>query len=144
MIGWVDVMEPSEYQAWLAGGAVEGSLASSGQKFFQQLACITCHRSDAQGRGPVLEGLFGKQVQLQDGSRVVADESYIRESILNPRAKVVAGFQAIMPTFQGQVSEEQMLQLIAYIKSIGAKSPGGEPGAASQPPGATGVKPPQQ
>jgi cytochrome c oxidase subunit 2 len=137
-------MEPSEYQSWLAGGAAEGSLASSGEKLFQQLACITCHRSDAQGRGPVLEGLFGKQVQLQDGSKVIADESYIRESILNPRAKVVAGFQPIMPTFQGQVSEEQVLQLIAYIKSIGAKSQGREAGAASQPSGAAGVKPPQQ
>jgi len=144
MIGWIDVMEPSEYQSWLAGGAAEGSLASSGEKLFQQLACITCHRSDAQGRGPVLEGLFGKQVQLQAGGKVVADESYLRESILNPRAKVVAGFQPIMPTFQGQVSEEQVLQLIAYIKSIGAKSPGREGAAAAQPSGAAGVKPPQQ
>ncbi|PYT05033.1 MAG: cytochrome c oxidase subunit II [Acidobacteria bacterium] len=144
MIGWIDVMEPSEYQSWLAGGAAEGSLASSGEKLFQQLACITCHRSDAQGRGPVLEGLFGKEVQLQDGSKLIADESYLRESILNPRAKVVAGFQPIMPTFQGQVSEEQVLQLIAYIKSIGAKSPGREAGAAAPTSAAAGVKPPQQ
>ncbi len=128
MIGWIDVMEASEYQAWLSGGASEGSLASSGEKLFQQLACITCHRSDATGRGPVLEGLFGKEVQLQDGSKVTVDEAYIRESVLNPRAKVVAGFQPIMPTFQGQVSEEQLLQLVAYIKSIGPK-PGGETGA---------------
>jgi cytochrome c oxidase subunit 2 len=124
MIGWIEVMEASEYQAWLAGGAAEGSLASSGEKLFQQLACITCHRSDAQGRGPVLQGLFGKEILLQNGGKVVADESYIRESILNPRAKIVAGFQPIMPTFQGQVSEEQLLQLVAYIKSIGAKPPG--------------------
>lgn len=124
MIGWIEVMEASEYQAWLAGGAAEGSLASSGEKLFQQLACITCHRSDAQGRGPVLQGLFGKEILLQNGGKVVADESYIRESILNPRAKTVAGFQPIMPTFQGQVSEEQLLQLVAYIKSIGGKPPG--------------------
>ena len=128
MIGWIDVMEASEYQAWLSGGASEGSLASSGEKLFQQLACVTCHRSDATGRGPVLEGLFGKEVQLQDGSKIKVDEAYIRESILNPRAKVVAGFQPIMPTFQGQVSEEQLLQIVAYIKSIGPK-PGGETGA---------------
>ena len=128
MIGWIDVMEASEYQAWLSGGASEGSLASSGEKLFQQLACITCHRSDATGRGPVLEGLFGKVVQLQDGSKVIVDEGYIRESVLNPRAKIAAGFQPIMPTFQGQVSEEQLLQLVAYIKSIGPK-PGGETGA---------------
>ena len=124
MIGWIDVMEPPEYQAWLAGGATEGSLASSGEKLFQQLACNTCHRSDGQGRGPVLEGVFGKEVQFQDGRRATADEAYVRESIINPRAKIVAGFQPIMPTFQGQVSEEQLLQLVAYVKSIGAKSSG--------------------
>ncbi len=120
MIGWIYVMEPSEYEAWLSGGAAEGSLASQGQKVFQDLACNTCHRSDSQGRGPVLDGLFGKQVELQGGQTIVADESYLRESILNPRAKVVSGFEPIMPTFQGQVSEEQLLQLIAYIKSLGA------------------------
>src|SRR5262245_59949660 len=134
MIGWIDVMEASEYQAWLAGGAAEGSLASTGEKLFHQLACNTCHRSDAQGRGPVLEGLFGKEVQLQDGRRVAVDEGYVRESILNPRAKIVAGFQPIMPTFQGQVSEEQLLQLVAYIKSIGAKLPSGGPGQAAPQP----------
>jgi cytochrome c oxidase subunit 2 len=133
MIGWVDVMEASEYQAWLAGGGTEGSLASSGEKLFQQLACITCHKSDGTGRGPVLEGIFGKEVQLQEGGKVVADEGYIRESILNPRAKVVVGFQPIMPTFQGQVSEEQVLQLMAYIKSLGAK-PGGAAGAGAKTP----------
>jgi cytochrome c oxidase subunit 2 len=143
MIGWIDVMEASEYQAWLAGGAAEGSLASTGEKLFQQLACITCHRSDAQGRGPVLEGLFGKEVQLQDGGKVKVDEAYIRESILNPRAKVVAGFQPIMPTFQGQVSEEQLLQLIAYIKSIGPKASSSQTGAA-QPAGATAPGTPQR
>jgi cytochrome c oxidase subunit 2 len=136
MIGWIDVMEASEYQAWLAGGAAEGSLASSGEKLFQQLACNTCHRSDAQGRGPVLEGLFGKPVQLADGSTVIADESYLRESILNSQAKIVAGFQkpSIMPTFQGLISEEQLLQLIAYIKSIGGKAPT-EAGVAQTPAG---------
>ncbi len=119
MGGWVEVMEPADYQAWLSGGAAEGSFASLGQKLFQNLACNTCHRSDASGRGPVLEGLFGKTVSLQGGGSVNVDESYLRESILNPRAKVVAGFEPIMPTFQGLVSEEQLLQLIAYIRSIG-------------------------
>ncbi len=136
MIGWIDVMEASEYQAWLAGGAAEGSLASSGEKLFQQLACNTCHRSDAQGRGPVLEGLFGKPVQLSDGSTVIGDENYIRESILNSQAKIVAGFQkpSIMPTFQGLISEEQVLQLVAYIKSIGTKQPMEGGAAKPQPP----------
>jgi cytochrome c oxidase subunit 2 len=114
----VVVMDPTEYQTWLSGGAPEGSLASSGEKLFQDLACITCHRGDVQGRGPVLQGLFGKTVALQNGGSIVADEAYIRESILNPAAKITAGFQPIMPAFQGLVSEEQLLELIEYVKSL--------------------------
>jgi cytochrome c oxidase subunit II len=121
MTGEVVVMEPSEYQAWLSGGAPEGSLASAGEKLFADLACNTCHRPEAQGRGPVLQGLFGKTVTLQTGQTVVADEAYIRESILNPSAKVTAGFQPIMPTFQGLVSEEQLLELIEYVKTLRVK-----------------------
>jgi len=121
MIGEVVVMDPTEYQTWLSGGAPEGSLASSGEKLFQDLACITCHRGDVQGRGPVLQGLFGKTVTLQNGETVVADEAYIRESILNPGAKITAGFQPIMPAFQGLVSEEQLLALIEYVKSLGTQ-----------------------
>jgi cytochrome c oxidase subunit 2 len=120
MIGSVVVMGPTEYQAWLSGGAPEGSLASTGAKLFQDLACNTCHRPDAQGRGPVLEGLFGKTVELQNGTRVPADEAYVRESILTPAAKVAAGFQPIMPAFQGLVTEEQLLALIEYVKSLQA------------------------
>jgi cytochrome c oxidase subunit II len=118
MIGEVVVMDPTEYQTWLSGGAPEGSLASTGSKLFQDLACNTCHRPDAQGRGPVLEGLFGKTVQLQSGETVVVDEAYVRESILTPSAKVAAGFQPIMPTFQGLVTEEQLLALIEYVKAL--------------------------
>jgi cytochrome c oxidase subunit 2 len=118
MIGEVVVMDPSEYQTWLSGGASEGSLASAGAKLFQDLACVTCHRADAQGRGPVLQGLFGKTVSLQGGETVVADEAYIRESILRPSAKITAGYQPIMPTFQGLISEEQLLELIEYVKSL--------------------------
>jgi cytochrome c oxidase subunit II len=118
MIGQVVVMEPAEYEAWLQSGGGEGSIASTGQKIFQQLGCTNCHRFDTQGRGPNLQGVFGRPVLLDDGSSVLADENYIRESILNPGAKVVAGFRPIMPTFQGIVSEDQVLALIAYIKSI--------------------------
>jgi cytochrome c oxidase subunit II len=120
MTGEVVVMEPSDYQAWLSGGAAEGSLASAGEKLFAQLACNTCHRADAQGRGPVLQGLFGKPVMTEEREVVVVDEAYIRESILHPSAKVAAGYQPIMPTFQGVVSEEQLLELIEYVKSLGA------------------------
>jgi cytochrome c oxidase subunit II len=118
MTGEVIVMEPAEYQTWLSGGAPEGSLASAGGKLFNDLACNTCHRPDAQGRGPVLEGLFGKTVTLQNGQTMTVDEAYVRESILQPAAKITAGFQPIMPTFQGLVTEEQLLELIEYVKSL--------------------------
>jgi cytochrome c oxidase subunit 2 len=120
MIGEVVVMDATEFQTWLSGGSPEGSLASTGAKLFQDLACNTCHRPDAQGRGPVLEGLFGKTVQLQNGETVQVDEAYIRESILTPSAKITAGFQPIMPTFQGLVTEEQLLALVEYVKSLQA------------------------
>ena len=124
MIGKVVVMEPDDFQAWLSGGVQEGSLASAGGKLFQDLACNTCHRPDAQGRGPVLNNLFGKTVSLASGETVVVDEAYIRESILMPGTKLTAGFQPIMPTFQGLVSEEGILQLIEYVKSLKSETPG--------------------
>jgi len=123
MTGQIVVMEPNDYQTWLSGGAGEGSLAAAGQKLFADLACNTCHRPDAQGRGPVLQNLFGKTVELTTGERIVVDEAYIRESILNPMAKVTAGFQPIMPTFQGLVNEEGLLELIEYVKSLKQENP---------------------
>jgi cytochrome c oxidase subunit II len=125
MIGWVYVMEPSEYQNWLSGGAAEGSLAENGKKLFEQLACNNCHKEDNTGRGPNLVGVFGKQVQLAGGGTVKADEAYVRESILQPQAKVVSGFEPVMPTFHGLVSEDQVLQLIEYVKSLGPKPAAG-------------------
>lgn len=135
MIGQVIVMEPAQYQAWLSGGPATGSLASTGESLFQQLACSTCHRVDTQGRGPSLAGVFGSKVLLEDGRTVVADEDYIRESILAPGAKVVSGFKPIMPVFQGLVSEEQLNALVAYVKSLGQGAPGARPGipASAQP-----------
>src|SRR5687768_16863268 len=122
MIGWVIVMEPTEYQRWLAGGA-EGSLASQGEKLFAKYACNTCHMNEAGARGPVLAGIYNKTRPLADGRSVVADDNYIRESILNPAAKVAAGFAPIMPAFQGQLNEEDLLRLLAYVKSVGAGQP---------------------
>jgi cytochrome c oxidase subunit 2 len=130
MIGQVVVMEPAQYEAWMGGGGAMGSLASNGESIFQQLGCSTCHRSDTQGRGPNLVGLFGKRVQLEDGRAVIADENYIRESILSPAAKVVSGFKPIMPVFQGLVSEEQLSALVAYIKSLN-QPPSGSAGTRS-------------
>ena len=140
MIGQVVVLEPAQYQAWLSGGVTTGSLAANGETIFQQLGCPTCHRSDVQGRGPNLVGVFGKSVQLEDGRTVLADENYVRESILSPAAKVVSGFKPIMPTFQGLVSEEQLTALVAYVKSLtpqatgAAGSPRLAPGTKSQEP----------
>lgn len=120
MIGWVIVMEPSAFQSWLAGGASQTSLASAGQRLVQELGCVTCHRSTADGRGPRLEGLFGRSVRLADGRSVPADEAYLRESIVTPSAKLVEGYQPIMPTYQGLVGEEGLMQIVAYLKSLEA------------------------
>ncbi|HEX8179066.1 MAG TPA: cytochrome c oxidase subunit II [Pyrinomonadaceae bacterium] len=120
MGGYVVVQEQKEYQAWLAGGANE-SPAAQGEKLFQSLGCASCHKMDVQGRGPMLAGLFGKPQKMEDGQEVVADEAYIRESILDPQAKRVLGFGSVqMPSFRGQVTEEQLLDLIAYIRSLSA------------------------
>jgi cytochrome c oxidase subunit 2 len=117
MIGRVFVMDPNDYQAWLAGG---GGLTMSarGEQLFQQLACVGCHLNDGSGRGPSLAGMFGRQVTLATGDTLTVDDSYIRESILTPHLKLVAGYQPLMPTYQGQVTEEGVMSLIEYIKSM--------------------------
>lgn len=120
MIGRVVVMEPYEYQAWLSGGVAGQSMTARGEQLFQQLACTTCHLMDGRGRGPSLAGVFGSRVTLANGSSVMADESYLRESILHSQAKIVAGYQPLMPTFQGLVSEEGLMSLMEYIKSLPA------------------------
>jgi len=133
MIGSVVVMEPAQYELWMSGGST-GPLSASGEKVFAELGCATCHRPDGQGRGPSLQGLFGKTVQLEDGRTVTADENYIRESILDPGAKVVKGFKPVMPTFQGIVSEEQLNALVAYVKSLSSTPPGNAMAAGSTSP----------
>ena len=125
MIGWIYVMEPAEYESWLSGGQGGESLAARGEKLFQYLACANCHRTDKPGRCPNLQGVFGAPVRLTTGETVKADEAYLRESILNPSAKIVAGYQNIMPSFQGQVTEEDLLQLMEYIKSLGKPAAAG-------------------
>jgi cytochrome c oxidase subunit II len=121
MRGSVVVMEKDEYESWLGGGADDEPMAVKGERRFQQMACATCHRADSQGRGPLLDGLFGKPVALQSGETVVADEGYIRESILEPRAKLVHGYKPLMPTYEGQISEVGILELVEYVKSISGK-----------------------
>jgi cytochrome c oxidase subunit 2 len=121
MGGWIEVMSPVDYEAWVSGSGTGTTMAASGEKLFQQLACVTCHKSDGSGRGPRLEGVFSSTVRLDNGQSVKADESYIRESILDSQAKIVAGYArpSLMPTFQSVVNEEQLSELLAYIKSIG-------------------------
>jgi cytochrome c oxidase subunit 2 len=118
MGGRIIVMEPADYERWLAGGVAEESLSAAGERLFTRLGCSTCHRTDGTGRAPSLVGKFGKTEKLTTGETVLVDETYVRESILNPQAKLVAGYPPIMPTFKGLVTEDGLVQLITYIKSL--------------------------
>ena len=125
MIGKVRVMGEKDYADWLdnASNLGEGlTPAEYGAKLYQAKACITCHTIDGTpNNGPTFKGVFGHKVKLSDGSEIVADENYVRESILTPTAKVVAGFQPIMPTFQGILKDAELDALIAFIKTLGNK-----------------------
>ena len=134
MIGTVVVMEPNEYQAWLSGGGGGLTMAARGEQLFQQLGCVGCHLNDGSGRGPSLTGKYGAQEALANGTTVNIDDTYIRESILNPQARLVAGYGPVMPTFQGLVNEEGLMSLIEYIKSLPAA---GAPAPAQASAGAT-------
>jgi cytochrome c oxidase subunit 2 len=129
MIGTVTVMEPGDYQAWLSGGGGGVTMAARGEQLFQQLGCIGCHLNDGSGRGPSLAGKFGAQETLANGTTITVDDTYIRESILTPQAKLVAGYGPLMPTFQGLVNEDGVMSLIEYIKSLPTT---GQPAAATQ------------
>jgi len=118
MIGRIIVMTQAEYQNWLTASATGVPMAAAGERLFQQLACTSCHGEAASRRGPSLAGLYGSTVQLQGGGSVTANDDYIRESILNPQAKIVAGYQPIMPTFRGLISEDGMLEIVSYVKSL--------------------------
>ncbi len=131
MGGHVYAMEPADYAKWLAGGATTEPPEVTGKRLYEQLRCNTCHGETQAARCPSLIGVFGREVQLADGTRLIADEEYIRESILEPNSKIVAGYQPNMPSYKGQISEQGLMQLIAYLKTL-QRSAGGE--AASPPP----------
>jgi cytochrome c oxidase subunit 2 len=119
MVGRVVVMEPASFQTWLSGGKANEHPAEAGKRLFDELRCSSCHLGgEGASRCPPLVNLFGHEVKLAGGGIVTADENYLRESILRPAAKVVAGYQPVMPSFDGQVDEEQLIQLIAYAKSL--------------------------
>ena len=119
MVGKVIVMDPTDYHDWLMGAsASDESMVEAGQRQFQTLGCETCHKSTSSGRGPSLVGIYDKPVKLKNGQEVTVDVDYIRESILQPRAKIVDGYDPIMPIFEGQISEQSLLQIVSYIKSL--------------------------
>ncbi|MCZ7593261.1 MAG: cytochrome c oxidase subunit II [Kiritimatiellae bacterium] len=122
MGGWVDVVTPAEYEEWVKGdGAVAANETpvQTGERLFTTLGCATCHGATGSRLGPDLNDLAGSTVKLSDGTERVADDDYLRESILDSQASIVAGYPPVMPVFRGMINEDQLMQLIAYIKSLG-------------------------
>jgi len=119
MGGWIYVMEQRDFDNWLAGNVSGQTPVEAGQDLFMnKLGCASCHAGGPSQRGAKLEGIYGKEVKFTNGQTAKVDDEYLRESILNPSAQIVEGYQPIMPTFKGQVTEEQLVSLIAYIKSL--------------------------
>ncbi len=119
MVGRVVVMEPAAFEGWLSAHANVPTMAARGAQRYRQLGCSGCHGAQATVRAPRLEGLFGTQVQLRDGRTVLADERFIRDAVLLPNQDVPAGYDANMPSFRGQIGEEELLEIIEYVKSLG-------------------------
>jgi cytochrome c oxidase subunit 2 len=124
MVGQVVALDPVAYADWLSGGESGEPMAAAGERLYRQLGCDTCHDVATGPRCPSLQNLFGRPVRLRDGRTVTADETYLRESIVDPGARVVAGFEPIMPTYRGQLNEEGLLKLTEYIKSLSAAAEG--------------------
>jgi cytochrome c oxidase subunit II len=123
MTGVVDVMEPALFQKWLLEGDPGDTLVQTGARLFRNLGCSGCHLGSTDIRAPRLEGLYGQTIPLKDGSMVRVNDKYVRDSILLPTAQVAAGYEPLMPTFQGHVTEVELLQLIAYVKSLAHQRP---------------------
>jgi cytochrome c oxidase subunit 2 len=123
MTGEVVTMAPADYAAWLSQQAPSSSLAQEGGALFRELGCSGCHGMGSKVRAPPLEGLYGKPVPLSDGTTVIADDKYLRDSILLPRSQIAAGYDPVMPSFEGKVSEDQLLRLVVYIKSLAGIQP---------------------
>ena len=117
MTGRIVVMEENEFSRWLASQDVTGTLAAQGERLFRQLGCGGCH-GNGPVRAPRLEDLYGKPVPLSDGTVATADEAYLRDSILKPRAKLAAGYEPLMPSYEGKISEDELIAVVAYIKSL--------------------------
>jgi len=117
MVGYVQVMSQADYEKWLTGGEVAQSPAEAGGRLFAKLGCAACHAGGDNGLGPNINMVYGQNRKFADGTTGLGDDDYIRESILMPQKKLVAGYAPIMPAFKGMVTEPQLMQLIAYIKS---------------------------
>ncbi len=122
MGGWIYVMEPADYERWLSRDYPQPSLAEAGSKLFVQFSCTGCHGANAAVRAPALDGIYGKAVPLADGSLVVADDRYLYDSIVLPGAQVVAGYQNIMPSYKGAMTQAQLLQVVDYLRSLGSQN----------------------
>jgi cytochrome c oxidase subunit 2 len=125
MEGRIVVMTPAAFGRWLAQGSAQPSMAEYGYTLFREHGCSGCHGANATVHAPLLDGLIGRTVHLQDGRSLVADDNYVRDSILTPNKDVVAGFDPVMPSFAGQLSEEDIEALIAYLRSTGSGGPKG-------------------
>ena len=123
MIGRVVVMEPTEYQRWLTTGEAGESIALEGQRLFRERGCSGCHEGNSAIHAPRLEGIYGKQVPLASGEVVPADDQYLRDSILLPAKQISAGYENVMPSFSGHMSEAEIMEIIAYLKSLGEQEP---------------------
>ena len=129
MGGWVYVMTPEDYAAWLMRGAPAEPTVESGARLFRELGCSGCHMGSGVVRAPPLEGLFGRPTPLMSRDVVLADEKYIHDSILYPNRDITAGYEPVMPSYEGRVTEEELFQLVAYIKSLAnVKPPAAPPG----------------
>jgi cytochrome c oxidase subunit 2 len=118
MIGDVVVLTPDDYKKWLASSTSGASLAQNGERLFASLSCAACHNSRPDARGPSLANVYGSKLPLSSGGTVTADDAYLREAILNPSQHITQGYAPIMPTYQGQISEEGVIALVEYIKNL--------------------------
>jgi cytochrome c oxidase subunit 2 len=130
MTGWVYVMQPEDYAAWLQRNRSSESAGQVGQRLFAKLACSNCHQADHSGSGPPLNGVYGSVVTLQNGEKREVDESFLRQIVLDPSSVPLAGYSQTMPSFRGEITEEELLELIAYLKFMNQ-----QPVAQIQPPG---------
>ncbi len=118
MIGDIVAMSPEDYESWTKQSTSGMSLAQNGERLFASMGCNSCHSGNAAARGPNLAGVYGSKLQLANGSQVLVNDAYLRDAILNPSQHVTAGYAPIMPTYQGQVSEDGLIDLVEYIKTL--------------------------